>query len=284
MKKISHLRSVVVLLLCLFRSGHAAEQARSNPSSTFLVTCASGALGGAIAKELASENNLILTGRNTSKLQQLQKELQAQYPWTYEIIELDYSDQRSLLNFESFLKNRKSEISGLVLIPPRPQFGSSLLQSESDWLSLFQTTFTGPLEALKTALPYFTSQGKVAIIGGTTSVQLLPEYGPSCIMRRMWTTYAKALSHQLGPKGISVNVLSPGVVLTQFHEERIANKAEQNSISYEEQMGREVASIPMRRHAMPKEVAKSVKFLLSSDSNFISGVNLIIDGGSTVSY
>jgi NAD(P)-dependent dehydrogenase (short-subunit alcohol dehydrogenase family) len=193
-------------------------------------------------------------------------------------------DQASLLNFESFLKNRKSEISGLVLITPRPQFGSGLLQPESNWLSLFQTTFTGPLEALKTALPHFASQSKIAIIGGTTSVQLLPEYGPSCIMRRMWTTYAKALSHQLGPKGISVNVLSPGVVLTHFHEERITNKAKQNSISYEEQMGREIASIPMRRHAMPGEVAKSVKFLLSSDSNFISGVNLVIDGGSTVSY
>jgi hypothetical protein len=94
MKKFSFLRSVFcVLLLCLFARGHAAEQARSSPSSTFLVTCASGELGGAIAKELASENNLILTGRNIFKLQQLQKELQAQYPWSYEIVELDYCDQ-----------------------------------------------------------------------------------------------------------------------------------------------------------------------------------------------
>jgi 3-oxoacyl-[acyl-carrier protein] reductase len=283
MKKFSFLQSVFTLLL-LFVSGYAADQMQPNTSCTFLVTCASGELGAAIAKELASENNLILTGRNTFKLQQLQKELQAQHPWSYEIVELDYCDQRSLLNFESFLKTRIGEISGLVLITPRPQFGSSLLQSESNWFTLFQTTFTGPLEALKSALPYFASQGKIAIIGGITSVQLLPEYGPSCIVRRMWTTYAKALSHQLGPKGISVNVLSPGVVLTHFHEERIANKAEQHSLSYQEQMGREVASIPMRRHALPEEVAKSVKFLLSSDSNFINGVNLVLDGGATVSY
>lgn len=251
---------------------------------TFIVTCATGELGGAVAKELARESNLILTGRNIFRLQQLQKELQDQYPLSFEIVELDYSDQGSLLNFENFLKTREGEISGLVLITPRPQFGNSLFQSEANWLSLFQTTFTGPIEALKNVLPHFASQSKIAIIGGISSAQLFPEFGPYCVIRRMWTTYAKALSHQLGPKGISVNVLSPGVVLTHFHEERIANQAKENSISYEEEMAREVATIPMRRHANPEEVAKSIRFLLSSDSNFINGVNLVIDGGSTVSY
>jgi short-subunit dehydrogenase len=179
MKKINYLRSIFILSLCIFTSGHTTEQARSSAASTFLVTCASGELGGAVAKELASENNLILTGRNIFKIQQLQKELQAQHPWSYEIVELDYCNQSSLLNFEHFLKNRKSEISGLVLITPRPQFGNSLLQSEPNWLSLFQTTFTGPLEALKNVLPHLSTSSKIAVIGGTTSVQLLPEYGPS---------------------------------------------------------------------------------------------------------
>lgn len=276
---------IFILLLSFSMKGYAAIEEQSNVSPTYLVTCASGALGGAIAKELAQENNLILAGRNILKLQQLRQELQAQYPGCYEIVELDYSIPSSLQALKSFLETKMiGEISGVVLVTPRPQFGSNLLQSEIDWLSLFQTTFTGPLEALKSALPYFVAQSKIVIIGGTTSVQLLPEYGPACVVRRMWTTYAKALAHQLGPKGISVNVLSPGVVLTDFHEQRIANKAKQNSISYEEQMQREVVDIPLRRYAAPEEVAKSVKFLLSSDSNFINGINLVIDGGSTVSY
>lgn len=94
------------------------------------------------------------------------------------------------------------------------------MQDENIWIEVFQNTFTGPMEALKIALPHL-SNPIIVVIAGTTSVQLQPEYGPSCVIRRMWTTYTKALSHQLGPQGISINALSPGVVLTNFHQERI---------------------------------------------------------------
>ena len=74
----------------------------------------------------------------------------------------------------------------------------------------------------------------------------------------MWTTYAKALSHRLGPQGISVNVLSPGVVLTDFHQQRIQKSAQDQGVSYEAQMEKEVANIPLKRHAEPNEVAKTI--------------------------
>ena len=140
------------------------------------------------------------------------------------------------------------------------------------------------MEALKAALPNLSKGSKIVIIAGITSVQFMPEYGPACILRRMWTTYSKALSYELGPLGIHVNVLSPGVILTNFHEVRIANKASEKGCTYEEQMSQEVSSIPLGRHAQPSEIAQTVKFLLSEDSNFITGVNLVIDGGLTKSY
>jgi len=278
------LKKLYLVLLLFISEVYANEQLESDELPTVIVTCASGELGGAIAKKLASENNLILTGRNIRKLQKLQNELQSHYPLNYEIVALDYCDSPSLLELEKTLIAGKSEISGLVLITPRPQFCNSLLESEANWMSLFQTTFTGPLESLKKVLPHLASPSKIVIIAGTTSVQLLPEYGPACVIRRMWTTCAKALSHQLGPKGICVNALSPGVVLTDFHVERIANKARQNHVDYDDQMKQDVAKIPLRRHALPEEVAQTVKFLLSRDSDFINGVNLVIDGGTTLSY
>lgn len=170
------------------------------------------------------------------------------------------------------------------MITPRPLFSKNLLQDEADWLQLFQLTFTGPLETLKATLPNITNKGKIVIIAGTTSVQVSPDYGPACIIRRMWTTFSKSLSHQLGPQGIHVNVLSPGVVLTQFHEERIAKKAAETGNSYDEQMVKDTANIPLRRHAQSAEVAQAVKFLITDQSDFITGVNLILDGGTTIAY
>jgi NAD(P)-dependent dehydrogenase (short-subunit alcohol dehydrogenase family) len=125
---------------------------------------------------------------------------------------------------------------------------------------------------------------KIVVIAGTTSVQVLPEYGPTCIVRRMWTTYSKALSSHLANKGIYINVLSPGVVLTDFHKKKIKKKAIDNNISYEEQMKKETENLPLSRYIKPIEVAQSIRFLLSSESDAIIGVNLILDGGTTVSY
>lgn len=254
-------------------------------SPTLIITGASGELGMASAKLLAKDNNLILTGRNKDKLEKLQAELQADHPWNYTICTLDYLSNSSMTQFKNFLETYGKPISGIALISSRPAFyGKNLLQEEEKWLQVFQANFTGPLEALKAVLPHLTTNSKIAIIAGTTSVQLLPDTGPSCVIRRMWTTYSKALSHELGPKGIRVNCLSPGVVLTNFHQDRIEKKSEQTCLSFEEQMNQETASIPMRRHAKPEEVAQSIRFLLSDESDFVSGVNLVLDGGYTVSY
>lgn len=252
---------------------------------TFIVTGASGELGGATARLLAHDYNLILTGRDLAKLKNLQEELKTANPGHYDICTLDFISKPSRDSFENYLNQAHTPIAGLVLIAPRPQFyGKALMQDENIWLEVFQSTFTGPIEALKVALPHLSNPSKIVVIAGTTSVQLQPEYGPSCVIRRMWTTYTKALSHQLGPQGISINALSPGVVLTNFHQERIQKKSNEVGLSYDDQMEKEVANIPLRRHAKPQEVAQTIKFLLSEQSDFINGVNLILDGGFTLSY
>ncbi|MGL5627028.1 MAG: SDR family oxidoreductase [Candidatus Rhabdochlamydia sp.] len=276
----------IFFILCLYYGTCFADSdAVKEDRKTFIVTGASGELGSATARLLARDYNLVLTGRNLSKLQQLQEELKTNNSGHYVISTLDFSNGTSLNNFKNQLEQMNHVISGFVLITPRPQFqGKALIQGEEIWLEAFRNTFTGPLEALKVVLPHLFKHSKIVVIAGTTSVQLQPEYGLSCIIRRMWTTYIKALSHQMGPQGISINALSPGVVLTKVHQERIQSKAKEKGLSYEEQMKQEVASIPLQRHARPEEVAKTIKFLLSEESDFINGTNVILDGGFTVSY
>ena len=250
-----------IFILWSFHGTSFANHSATQERKTFIVTGASGELGGATARLLAHDYDLILTGRSLNKLKNLQEELKAGNSGHYQICSLDFIDHSSRENFNIYLKQTDSQVAGIVLIAPRPQFyGKALIQDENVWLEVFQNTFTGPMEALKIMLPYLTNPSKIVVISGTTSVQLQPEYGPSCVIRRMWTTYTKALSHQLGPQGISVNTLSPGVVLTNFHEERIQKKANDSGLSYEEQMEKEVANIPLHRHAKPQEVAQTIKF------------------------
>jgi NAD(P)-dependent dehydrogenase (short-subunit alcohol dehydrogenase family) len=139
-------------LVFLIPLGYSNCFALSSAPQTLVVTCATGELGSATARLLACDHHLILTGRNLSTLEQLQKELKAENPWNYEICTLDYASSSSIARFKDRLNQLTSPISGLVLITPRPQFyGKVLLQEEDAWLEVFRNTFTGPLEALSYA-------------------------------------------------------------------------------------------------------------------------------------
>lgn len=265
----------LIVSLLILQTSFADER------KTIIITGATGELGLATARLLAVDYNLILTGRNLAKLNEIQQELKTEHN-EVDICTLDFTNPSSIAQFKEHIK---SPISGLVLIGPRPLFhGKELIQDEAVWFQVIRETFTGPIEVLKGVLPHLANPSKIVVIAGTTSVQCQPDMGPSCVIRRMWTTYSKALSSSLGPKGISINCLSPGVVLTQFHQERIANKAALANLSYDEAMREEVKAIPLRRHAKPEEVAKTIRFLISEDSDFITGTNMILDGGYTQSY
>ncbi len=272
------LKIFVLIAICL-NVFCFAEQERK----TVIVTGASGELGGATARLLAQDYDLILTGRNVTKLKSLADELKSACSGQYEVVTLDYVNKTSRESFKDYLKQK--HVSGLVLIVPRPSFyGAALLQDEKVWEEVFQSAFIGPTEVLKAVLPTMTNPGKIVAIAGNTSAQYQPNCGPSCVLRRMLVTYMKALSFQLGPQGISINTLSPGVMMTSFHEQRIQKKAKESGITYEQQMEKEVANIPLRRHGQPEEVAKTIRFLLSDQSDFVDGVNLVLDGGLTMCY
>ncbi len=266
-------------------NGNSCTVKEQEKPTTCIIIGASGALGSETARLLAAKHNLLLIGRSLSKLEALQKELQKEHQELYEICSLDFSNTLSRSNFKNWLLHEKRPISALVILTPKPHFHQkNLLQDDTTWLEVFQNTFIGPAAIIKETLPYLSNPSKIAVIAGTTAVQYQPTYGPSCVIRRAWTTYVKALSHELGPKGVSINALSPGIILTDFHRERIEKSAKENGRSYEKQMELEVAPIPLQRHGKPEEVAKVVQFMLSKESDFINGANILLDGGLTVSY
>jgi NAD(P)-dependent dehydrogenase (short-subunit alcohol dehydrogenase family) len=80
----------------------------------------------------------------------------------------------------------------------------------------------------------------------------------------------RSLSIELGPSGIRVNAVAPGVVDTALWEK---NKAVPGVVEEVE------AQTPLRRWATPEDVADVILFLASDASRFVSGVTLAVDGG-----
>ncbi len=83
------------------------------------------------------------------------------------------------------------------------------------------------------------------------------------------STFTRAMAKELGPKGIRVNALCPGLIGTKFHDD----------FTKDEVRIRVAGSTPLRREGTAKEVADLVAYLASDESSFITGNNIDINGG-----
>jgi 3-oxoacyl-[acyl-carrier protein] reductase len=118
----------------------------------------------------------------------------------------------------------------------------------------------------------------------STSVKVpIANLGVSNTIRSAMANWSKTLSQELGPFGITVNNVLPGYTLTPRLEalrKASADKQKMNEAEVEKQWK---AQIPLGRFAEPSEVAEAVAFLVSDKAGYISGINLPVDGGRTVS-
>lgn len=83
------------------------------------------------------------------------------------------------------------------------------------------------------------------------------------------STFTRAMAKELGPKGIRVNAICPGLIGTKFHDD----------FTKDEVRAKVAASTPLRREGSAEEVADLVAYLASSESSFINGNNIDINGG-----
>lgn len=98
----------------------------------------------------------------------------------------------------------------------------------------------------------------------------------------------RALANELAPKNIRVNTVSPGGII----DTPGAMKTMSMALGVEEPSPEQIEAfsagmlpgIPMKRFGKADEVAKSVLFLASDDSSYVTGVDLIVDGGKSITW
>lgn len=97
------------------------------------------------------------------------------------------------------------------------------------------------------------------------------------------STYSKALSKELGPKGIRVNTVAPGWIHTTASEamvKRLADHSGSDEETARQNIMNALGGIPIGRPAWPEEVAELVAFLVSDRASAIHGAEYVIDGGT----
>ena len=142
--------------------------------------------------------------------------------------------------------------------------------SDEEFNEIFSTNIKGTHNAVSAALPYMISRKSGSIVN---LASLWGVRGGSC--EAVYTSskaavigYTKALAAEVGPSGIRVNCVAPGVIKTDMLDalpsEVLPQLAEET---------------PLRRLGRPEDIAAAVSYLASDDASFVTGQVLTVDGG-----
>jgi 3-oxoacyl-[acyl-carrier protein] reductase len=144
------------------------------------------------------------------------------------------------------------------------------------WAGAFELSLHSAVRLTRIALPHLRASGRGRVVNITSwSVrEPIPNLMLSNAIRPGVVGWAKTLSHELGPDGITVNTIAPGKIDTPRVREIWAHQADPD-----EAQRKDIALIPARRLGSPEEVAAVVAFLCSEPGGYVSGVVLPVDGG-----
>ncbi|KAB0676274.1 SDR family NAD(P)-dependent oxidoreductase [Aureimonas leprariae] len=260
-------------------------------ASTMLITGATGGIGTALTERLArAGHHLILAARDPGRLDALRERVSAYAAGPIDVVSVDMTDLSSVARFSDQLAAWGAKLDGVVLMPPQVPPTGEALPDAAVWAKLFSDHFTGPLALLQCAIAAMTPnlaenrRGKVVIVSGISSVQVLSHYATNNVIRAAWLAQAKTLAFALGERGIHVNTLSLGGTLSPHYADMIQQRAAASGQSFEERLAAETLNIPLRKYGSPDEVAGAVSALLSDFSDHLTGANIIHDGGFTRAY
>jgi 3-oxoacyl-[acyl-carrier protein] reductase len=131
-------------------------------------------------------------------------------------------------------------------------------------------------------LPYLRESSRAAILAiqSMSVKQPVPNLTLSNAIRPAVIGLTKTLSLELGPEGIRVNSILPGITNTQRIDHLATLRAEQNATTSDEERRKMGAAIPLQRIGTPEEFGNVAVFLCSPAAGFVTGVAMPVDGGA----
>ena len=142
-----------------------------------------------------------------------------------------------------------------------------------DWDRVMAVNVRGPFLMVKHVVPHMKERGagKIINIGSGTAMKGMPTMLHYVASKGAMLGFTRTLSRELGEFGICVNTLSPGLILSDSVLENDHHEAFYEPV---------VRSRALKRHGHPEDLIGALIFLASSESDFVTGQTLAVDGGS----
>jgi NAD(P)-dependent dehydrogenase (short-subunit alcohol dehydrogenase family) len=244
-------------------------------NKTALITGGNSGLGLATARRFVAEGaKVVITGRNAERLEAAAGELG---PQALALV-ADVTDTAAM---EAAIAKAADQFGKLDIlfanagIPGQTPVGSTSFEL---FEQVIRTNLTSVFFTVQAALPYLNDGASIILNGSVISVRGNPGYSAYAASKAGVRAIARVLVSELSPRGIRVNVVSPGATRTPIWGAATATPEAEKMFEQ-----RVALTTPLRGPAEPEHVANTVLFLASDEAAHVQGQELFVDGGITSS-
>ena len=248
-------------------------------NKTFLISGSSKGIGLKIAENLLSESaNVIITGRSKNLIKNQFSKLFSKFGSKVAYVNGDIKNDLVLKKIRSLLKKRWKKLDGIVANAGSIKKNISSFSSEKDFYWYQKNNF---LTAFK-FVNYFLneikkSQGTIIFISSIASLKDLGAPLGYASSKLSINFYSKFLANELARYNVRVNNIVPGNIY--FKGGNWDKKIKKNPKKVKKMIKNQV---PLGRFGKPEEIANLATFLLSPKSSFMTGAEIVIDGGQII--
>jgi 3-oxoacyl-[acyl-carrier protein] reductase len=247
-----------------------------------MVSAGSKGIGLATAQMLSAEGcRISLCGRSEEHLTSASDSIEGECD-TY-VVDVSNPDDLSWWFEQTCADIGKPEI--LITNTGGPATGSLKDLTDEQWEAGVQSTLMNVVRLGRLVSPAMVENnwGRIVHITSLVAKDPSPMLPISSTIRAGLRALTKLQAKEYGPNGITVNSVLPGHTLTDRQRHLADLKSQQTGITIEQAYEQTASEIPLGRMARPEEVASVIVFLCSAQASYISGINLLVDGGLTQS-
>lgn len=238
-----------------------------------VVTGGNSGIGLATAKRLQEEGaRVAITGRNAQTLEEAAQSMGNGVV----AVQADVTKLEDIDRLYQTVAQELGRIDVLFVNAGVGKFAALIDTSESLYDEIFAINTKGAYFTLTKAIPYLNDGASIVLIALSPINPPWRRPGTSAYSaaKAALRAVAQTAAVELAPRGIRVNVVSPGPTLTPIYQQAGLSKEKT-----EERLDQISTTVPLSRLGKPEEVASVVAFLASSDASYITGEEIHVDGG-----